>query len=445
MQSLVNSLSSLLFVLAIAFLGFSAGAFIILEEVFPHRHFSNAHKGGKALFDKVTRYQDPFQTDFWAPARTDRQGVTLHNQGRAFQGFTLYTSGHETAAFLVSMDGETRHEWRLPFSAVWDETAAVEHPQPDDFMYWRRAHVFPNGDLIAMFVAAGDSPWGYGLVKLDKDSNVIWKYMEQTHHDLDVAANGDVYVLGHAIRSGSFKNYPQLKSPRIDDFVAVLSPDGVEQKRVWILDALMRSPYKRLVTRVPWYTTDDFLHTNAIDVIDAEHAANLPFASEGNVLLSFREIDTIAVLDLEREEIVWALRGAWLSQHDPDIMPDGKIMLFDNLGHYTAGGQSRIMEFDPVGLGISWLYTGDEDRPFDSDVRSAQQPLPNGNVLITESTGGRIFEVTRQGEIVWEYINPVRTADPDDPARALIPVVSWAQRIDPASLTADWQAQLESD
>ena len=34
------------------------------------------------------------------------------------------------------------------------------------------------------------------------------------------------------------------------------------------------------------------------------------------------------------------------------------------------------------------------------------QRLPNGNTLITESSFGRFFEVTREGEVVWEYVNP---------------------------------------
>jgi hypothetical protein len=34
------------------------------------------------------------------------------------------------------------------------------------------------------------------------------------------------------------------------------------------------------------------------------------------------------------------------------------------------------------------------------------QRLPNGNTLITESSFGRIFEVTKNGKIVSEYVNP---------------------------------------
>ena len=47
---------------------------------------------------------------------------------------------------------------------------------------------------------------------------------------------------------------------------------------------------------------------------------------------------------------------------------------------------------------------------FFSAVQGAAQALPNGNVLVTESTKGRVFEVTRDGEIVWEFWNPDRTA-----------------------------------
>ena len=34
------------------------------------------------------------------------------------------------------------------------------------------------------------------------------------------------------------------------------------------------------------------------------------------------------------------------------------------------------------------------------------QRLPNGNTLITEGSDGRVFEVTPEHEIVWEFISP---------------------------------------
>ena len=31
--------------------------------------------------------------------------------------------------------------------------------------------------------------------------------------------------------------------------------------------------------------------------------------------------------------------------------------------------------------------------------------MPNGNTLITDSNNGRVFEVTKNGEVVWEFYN----------------------------------------
>ena len=99
-----------------------------------------------------------------------------------------------------------------------------------------------------------------------------------------------------------------------------------------------------------------------------------------------------------------------------------------------------MIEFDPHTEGIVWQYAGDAAQPFYSGVRSAQERLVNGNTLITESEGGRLFEVTPAGEIVWEYRNPARGGE-DEP---MIAVVSWGQRIDPATLdpafVAGWRA-----
>ncbi len=50
-----------------------------------------------------------------------------------------------------------------------------------------------------------------------------------------------------------------------------------------------------------------------------------------------------------------------------------------------------------------------QDKPawnfFSPRIGNAKR-LPNGNTLITESSFGRFFEVTREGEVVWEYVNP---------------------------------------
>ena len=68
--------------------------------------------------------------------------------------------------------------------------------------------------------------------------------------------------------------------------------------------------------------------------------------------------------------------------------------------------RSRVLEVDPASGAVAWIYGGDSVDELSSPLRSVQQRLPNGNVLITESDGGRLLEVTRAGSVVWEYVNP---------------------------------------
>jgi hypothetical protein len=69
-----------------------------------------------------------------------------------------------------------------------------------------------------------------------------------------------------------------------------------------------------------------------------------------------------------------------------------------------ARATSRVLEIDPVTLELAWSYTA--PRFFSTNISSAQR-LANGNTLITEGAGGRVFEVTSEGAIVWEYMNPL--------------------------------------
>ncbi|HUH02437.1 MAG TPA: arylsulfotransferase family protein, partial [Kofleriaceae bacterium] len=383
--ALAKAVPAAVMVLALGFLSFVAGSFLTFTDSFPANHLTDAFRGGQALLAQRTQYATPFPSDFWQPARTQARGVTIYDPQRAQNGFTLYTSGHSQKAYLISMNGEVVHEWHLPYSAIWDESAAVGDPQPDERIYLRKAQLLPDGDLLALYVAIGTSPWGLGLVRLTKDSEIVWKYLEQTHHDFDVGPDGRIYALTHEIRTDVVPGHQHLATPRIDDYAVVLSPEGEELQKIWLLGALASSPYGFVLSTVPWYVGEgkgDYLHTNSIDVVTEEEAANAPFASPGQILLSLREVGTIALLDPASETMVWALRGPWLRQHDADLLPDGRLLLFDNEG--APDGRSRLLELDPATQEITWSYAGDERHPFYSRVRSALERLPNGNTLVTD-------------------------------------------------------------
>lgn len=420
----------------IAFLGglialaFLAGALLTAANIFPGRHVNSAYYGAKALYERMTKYRDVYTTRLWNPARDPAGGVTLFQPDKAQDGVTLYTSGHESAAFLIGMDGEVLHTWRRPFSTVWQRGFGVPRPRPDTHVWFHKAVVYPNGDLLAVYETAGDTPYGYGLVKLDRRSQVIWTYLGRAHHDVDVAADGRIFALTHGIVDEPLQGFENVSTPRLDDSLVVLSPDGEELKRVSLIHAFARSTFRYLLHTVSSYSVADVLHTNAVEVIDEELASNFAFGEPGQVLLSMRELNAIAVFDIASDEVVWASRGPWIAQHDPDILPNGNILLFDNWGNFErANGISRVIEVNPLTMEVIWDYAGTDERPLASEIRSSQQRLPNGNTLISESDGGRLVEVSRDREIVWEYVNPVRRGEAGD----LIPVVAWAQRLDPAT------------
>ncbi len=431
--------------LAVAFLAFLAGSYMMFAEAGPAAFLSNAYKAGQALIDQQTNYRHPYFSRFHQKARTDERGVTIFDPSQAQDGFTLYTSGHDQRAFLISMNGDVLHEWDLPFSAIWDETSPVKVPLGDEYIYYRRAYLYPNGDLLVIYIASGDTPWGYGAARMTRDSELVWSYLGQAHHDFDVGADGKVYLLTHEISHDVIEAWTQLKPPRVDDFIVVLSPEGEELQKVDVTKALVSSTYGRMLTRIPWYSeqSGDYLHTNSIDVIEAADTEVFPFGKEGDVLISMRELTTgaIAVVDMENEVFSWATQGSWAGQHDPDITEDGNILLFDNRGEFGEHGTARVIEFDPKNDGIVWKYAGSAEHPFESVLRSVQARLPNGNTLITESDGGRLFEVTPAGDIVWEFINPVRGGDDNE----FIPIVSSGERIDPNSLDPDFLSSLANE
>ncbi|MEX2576591.1 MAG: arylsulfotransferase family protein [Halofilum sp. (in: g-proteobacteria)] len=435
------------FVLAVSFLAFVAGALMAVAEMAPAGYVRDAYRAGLALVHKRELQATPYATDLWQPARTERRGLQLHDPERSAPGLTLFTSGHAPAAYLIEPDGSVAHHWHASYSRLHDESAAVADPLPDRQVYFRRAHLYPNGDLLALYVGVGDSPWGYGLARLDRSSEVVWKNLDRFHHDLSVAEDGRIVTLTHAYREDVPEGLDHLSRPVLDDYLTVVGPDGRTQHKFSLLETLERSAYRDLLWQTPTYTLADPLHTNAVDVLSQRDASRLaqkiPAAAPGQVLVSFREVGggLIALVDPVEEELLWAQRGQWRSQHDPDVLPNGNLLLFDNLGDYGAAGRSRVVEIDPAHGGVVWAYGGSEDKPLESVIRSAQQPLANGNVLITESDGGRLLEITREGEPVWEYVNPVRGGEGDE----FIPIVSWAQRVDPAQLDTAFRTALLHD
>jgi hypothetical protein len=88
------------------------------------------------------------------------------------------------------------------------------------------------------------------------------------------------------------------------------------------------------------------------------------------------------------------------------------MLLFDNGPHRLDESFpfSRVLEIDPTTKNIVWKYQESIPSNFFSPRIWNAQRLPNGSTLINEGYFGRFFEVTADGDVVWEYVNPYLVA-----------------------------------
>jgi hypothetical protein len=331
-------------------------------------------------------------------AGSGQSGVTRHEPDRTDGGVTLYTPAHAAMARLINMEGEVLHEWSFPYDKVHPKRKRTK-----DTSFWRRTFLFENGDLLALYE-------GLELIKIDKNSKLLWVAGVRAHNDLEVLDDGTIYVLtreAHIIEAIS------TERPVLEDFVSILSPDGKETDRISLIDAMR--PTAQGKASSPWpmrvLKNNDLFHTNSLEVLDGLLEAKNPAFRRGNILLSMLTLDLVCVLDPETRRIVWGEIGPYARQHDAQVLESGVVMIFDNQG---AGPEtSRILELDPVTWEPIWSFPGTDREPFYSETCGLAQRLKNGNTLITESDYGRAFEITRGGDVVWEFYNPER-AGPDD-------------------------------
>ena len=333
----------------------------------------------------------------YVPAKKE-VGVIMVDSARACNGLNFYVSGDRPAAYLVNMRGEVVHEWSLDSRKAWPERAAMGH--------WRRAHLFNNGDILAIYEGGG-----VGLVKLDRDSNLLWKYRGSCsvggpHHDLDVAADGRIFILtSRRITDLKYKNLG-LKGSIMEDYITVLNQAGDEIKSFSLIDSFLNSDYASVLKKMR--KAGDIFHTNTIEILRGEGVNREPAFRLGGLLVSSPHLDTIAVVDPEKEKVVWAMSAGWDDQHQPTLLDNGNILLFDNKGN---DGSSRVIEISSSSGVIIWEYEGDPPETFLSKTCGSNQRLSNGNTLITDTEAGRAFEVSPEGDIVWDFVNPHRAGE----------------------------------
>jgi hypothetical protein len=404
--------------LGVAGLAYLAGAAVLFYELPSCDFLTKAFAGATAWYERG-RSTLPFHSG--APSSAMHAKVTVDQTDKTCDGFTLYTATDGPRATLLDMRASVVHRWELPFRHAWPRAPHVEDPLPDKQIHWFRCHLYPNGDLLAIYHADGDTPYGYGLVKVDKDSKLLWAYPGRVHHDLDVGEDGTIYTLTQKIIDAPPAGLEFLSTPCLTDSLVVLAPDGRELQTIPLLEAFAPSPYAPMLDCVPRHLTaryptgdpapsrsrrrqlfrQDLLHTNSVRVLSRALASKFPSFQSGQVLLSLRNLDALVVLDIATRRVVWAAQGMWRMQHDAEFLDNGHLLLYDNGGSPRG---VRILEYDPSTHAIPWLYAAEKQRRFKALFRGASQRLSNGNTLIVDPDTRRLLEVTHEKELVWESV-----------------------------------------
>jgi hypothetical protein len=403
-------------VFGLIFLCFLAGAAVMFFQLPTSGVLSKSFMGVRAWAEQSRIVKPHSTSDAPIPA-----GI-IDDPGKTFDGFTLYACASlkspSTRVYLINMNRDLVHQWSVAFSKIWPNPPHLEGRRIDDSSVSIFAcHLYENGDLLVVFHGVELHATGYGLAKIDKDSNVLWSYASNVHHDVTVGDDGVIYTITQRRVNSRPKGMEFIPLPWTVDHLVLLSPDGKELcEPISLLDALAQSPYRPLLGKLetplspeekPALNDDSMnalrqlqnvLHANSVSVLTRALAPKFPGFKPGQALVTLRNINAFAVVDPTTRSVEWAATGPWRMQHDGQFLDNGHLLIFDNVGSPRG---SRVLEYDPSTRAFPWIYPGLDKPPFFNPVRGMAQRLPNGNTLIVNSEDKEMFEVTPDKEIVW--------------------------------------------
>ena len=303
-------------------------------------------------------------------------GTTDVDLDRSAGGFTLYAGQtFDGRVDLINLYGDIVHAWALPIRPGRD------------------AVILPNGNLgyngshekSAELYPAWDIWHGGHFMEVDSQGGILWEHEDiYHHHDAQWLENGNLL---YAVAEEAFVS---PIGPVISDRIKEVNRKG-EVVWEWCV-------WKHIHPHI--YKTHECFNTDHWPMVNGVYQDGFI------VYLSLRTTSGIIAINKQTKDIIWELKYPYVAQqHCPVITKDGHILCFDN-GNIRPNSihHSRIVEYDLKTKELVWSYVDPMPASFFSPYMGSVQRLWNGNTLICESAFGRLFEVTSEGETVWEYI-----------------------------------------
>lgn len=383
-------------------------------------------------------------------------GTTIYHPDRAWNGYTVLSPLGTQAAIVIDMNGKIVKQWDGYNSSAGGP-----------------ARVLPGGVIVGAAGANPPRQESLELVQRDFDGKELWHFDQNEHIEASGGKMIWALRQHHDWQREDFPAgyYSPDATPGIEGSKTLILTHinhirpGVAPEAMLEDDRILEISWAGKILW-EWVAGDhvdefhfakdartaiaaaaagggrggfDWMHMNAAAYVGPNHwydAGDKRFAPD-NVILSSRQSSLIAIVARDGS-IVWQMGPDFsvspelrairqiIGQHNAHIIPKGlpgagNLLVFDNGGpsgygppspialkgeNVYARPTSRVLEIDPVSLKLVWSYTSGSF--FASNISGAQR-LPNGNTLITEGPDGRLFEVTNDGTIVWEYIFPLFT------------------------------------
>lgn len=279
---------------------------------------------------------------------------------------------------------------------------------------WPKALFRPHGAAIApdgrLFI---NSDADEALVAYDRCSQELWRRADVFHHQLTIDENGDLWSWRGKGRQISF-----------DQFIERIDADtGMTLESISLIDDVVKpSARNRLILGLP-ETFDrndksfrnlaaDVFHPNDVEPLPSAIADAFPQFAVGDLLVSFRNQNLVAVIDRKSKEIIWSRHGPWVRQHDPDFLPTGEISVFDNQHSdsprpTTFRRRSRLIAVDPKTDELRSVLP-QSTPPFYTPEMGAHQQYDDGRVLIVAAEEGRVLEIDlKSTKTLFEFNNRI--------------------------------------
>jgi hypothetical protein len=413
-------------VLGLVGTGFAYGYAVGKLEWWPYTYVRQAERTVEALPRKIRELRRHHSRYVH---RTERAqgGVVAYEPELASLGYTFVTAWRNGrfGASLVDMEGRTVHTWDVAIGDIYKAPPPFSETTPNGAdVNIEGSLLYPNGDVVLNL-------YEVGTVRLDRCSHIVWTLPRPTNHSVEQTPDGTLLIPSHGepgktVEPSHFRVGPgEEGSYKSEEILFVDPATGKVLREIPLLDDLQESGFDAAIVsgaasglegrdRID---SEDPLHLNDVEVLTPTLASRFPLFEPGDLMISMSRISYIMVLDGETTRVKWALSGQFHMQYDPDFVPNGHVLLFDNRvnghGGVTRGQdrtrRSRVIEIDPVSQRITWSYDGGDANPFYADAHGRVDLLPNGNVMIVDSEEGRIFEVDRRhgDRVVWDYVNMV--------------------------------------